>query len=127
MDDANSRHPHAKAEGSSVQASDAGRRDALLARVAIRPSEDEWAAWLRQCPDLEGLSPTELRLLPLVWTQLAAAAGVALLPDLAGRLKGLHRKMWYHNKVRLQWARAVQQRPAEAGVDARFWSGAAGA
>ena len=122
MDDANSRHPHVKADGSSVRASDAGRRDALLARVAIRPSEDEWAAWLRQCPDLEGLSPTELRLLPLVWTQLAAA-GVALSPDLAGRLKGLHRKMWYHNKVRLQWAGAVQQRLAEAGIDALIFKG----
>ncbi|MDA0941164.1 MAG: hypothetical protein O2990_09185 [Bacteroidetes bacterium] len=93
MDHVNSKQPHASAEGGPVQASVAGRRDALLARVAIRPSEDEWAAWLRQCPDLEGLSPTELRLLPLVWTQLEAA-GVAVAPDLAGRLKGLHRKMW---------------------------------
>lgn len=93
------------------------RRDELLALAAIKPSAEEWSAWLSRCPDLEGMSPTEIRLLPLVYQQLQHVDG-AFPAEIGGRLRGLHRKMWYHNKVRWQWGKEVVQQLENQNIDA---------
>lgn len=103
------------------------RRDALLASVAIQPSGEAWKEWLDLCPDLEGLSPTELRLLPFVFQELRRSGQwdqfVQLPTDIAGRLQGLHRKMWYHNKVRMKWGQSVCQQFEDKGIDSLIFKG----
>lgn len=93
------------------------RRDELLAIAAMTSSTEEWLTWLNRCPDLEGMSPTETRLLPLVYQQLQHVDG-AFPAGIGGRLRGLHRKMWYHNKVRLKWGEEVVQQLKHEGIDA---------
>ena len=97
------------------------RRDALLAQVAIAPSAEGWAAWRERCPDVDGLSPTEFRLLPFVWQQLRTKGVVDPVYD--GKLRGIHRKIWYQNRLRLNWAEGLVEEMQAAGFQVLFLKG----
>ena len=96
-------------------------RDALLAQVAIAPSAEGWTAWRERCPDVDGLSPTEFRLLPFVWQQIRAQGVIDSVYD--GKLRGIHRKIWYQNRLRLNWAGRLVEQLHAAGFQVLFLKG----
>jgi hypothetical protein len=71
----------------------------LLLRAALLTGDDArgaWEAWVRSAPGLDDLDQGSLRLLPLLYGNLAAL-GIAH-PRMA-LLKGVTRKAWYQNRL----------------------------
>ena len=86
-------------------------------RAALLPGEAGAAAWGRLRPelDIDDLWDSEIyRMLPLVQRNLQ---GLGLDdPDLP-RMRGLARRTWYENQVRLQQIRRALERLRSAGID----------
>jgi Uncharacterised nucleotidyltransferase len=87
-----------------------------LLRAAVMPADDARASWARLRPDLnldDIWDPEVHRLLPLVHQSLATL-GVDD-PDLP-RLRGLARRTWYENQLRLRGMAPVIARLEAAGI-----------
>jgi hypothetical protein len=96
----------------------------LLVRAAAVPGPSGAAAWkeLRPRLDLDALPSEAHRLLPQVWRTLhQAGVDDRDLP----RLRGLHRRTWYLNRVTIDRARRVLDVLAEHGIDTMLLKGAA--
>lgn len=93
-------------------------RTALLERGAAL---DAWAA-VRTSLNLDRLDGGSLRLMPLVFDRLR---GLGVDDPLLPRLRGLHRRAWYANRMLLHRAGEVLQRLHEAGMRTMVLKGAA--
>jgi hypothetical protein len=92
-------------------------------RAALRPGDEGVAAWatLRDVLDLDDIwDPDIHRLLPLVYVNLRDA-GVDD-PDLP-RLKGLYRRTWYLNQLKLAEARPWLELLQGEGIDTLLLKG----
>lgn len=95
-----------------------------LLRAAFFPGAEATRAWERVTPalDIDGMPWETVRLLPLVYRNLAEAR--ADDPDMP-RLRGLYRRAWYHNNLQLATLGDILRSLDAAGIDTLVLKGAA--
>jgi hypothetical protein len=97
-------------------------RQKLLLQAALAEGEESAGAWRRLPPelDLDEVEPGSYPLLPLLFRRLEEDAGDhPLLP----RLKGMYRRTWYVNQLRLDRLLPALVTLQEAGVEPLVISG----
>jgi len=117
-----------KTDFSHLNSVDFARRELLLLMIAMdtQPfgAKEAWDQWRILVPDFNGVTATEISLLPAAWRK-ALAAG-ATDPD-SGRLQGLQRRASMNATAIIAGAESVQQSLLQRGIRSEITGGAAAA
>lgn len=96
----------------------------LLLKAALFPGEEAIVAWesWRKLVDFESIHDASFRLLPKLYRNLSQ---LGVTDPLMGRCKGIYRKTWYENQLRLQCLTEICHQFQEAGIATLVFKGAA--
>jgi hypothetical protein len=96
----------------------------LLLKAALFQGEDAIVAWesWRKLVDFESLQDGSFRLLPKLYRNLSQ---LGVTDSWMGRCKGIYRKTWYENQLRLQCLGELCHQFQEAGIATLVFKGAA--
>lgn len=96
----------------------------LLLKAALFQGEDAIVAWesWRELVDFESIQDASFRLLPKLYRNLSQ---LGVTDSWMGRCKGIYRKTWYENQLRLQCLAETCHQFQEAGIATLVFKGAA--
>jgi len=113
----NPTQPHQIPQSRGINSLDLMRREHLLLMIGMEThpngAKEAWEQWRALVPDFDGVTSTEISLLPIAWLKAQAAGAVDAA---SGRLKGLQRRASVHASAMLAEAARVQQFLADHGI-----------
>ena len=87
-------------------------------------AKEAWEQWRKLVPDLDGVTATEVSLLPMAWRNAMAAGAV---DSASGRLQGLQRRAAVNATAAIAEAARVQESLLRHGIRSQLTGGAAAA
>jgi hypothetical protein len=120
--------PHHNPQPRGINSLDLMSREYLLLMIVMGThpigAKETWGQWRKLVPDFDGVTSTEISLLPIAW-QKANAAGAT--DPASGRLNGLQRRAYVHASTVLAETARVQQSLVDRGIQSELTGVAAAA